>query len=327
VKISPRVCLACLLFLIAIIGPVSSTGIVVTGGNINLNSSEKSGWVSDWVYVAPTGDSISIMEFDVPVGTTVNFTLHYGASKVVEGSIYYTDTGLLQGYSAVTLGGDTYAHDFVDTGISVGCSGGTLGVCTDSLVKFSSYAKNTTPTVPVTGFALYAQGYSAGLLESGTFGWSQELVFFPVDDLASNLISQVEFSSTSPIHLTVDHESSASLASHVTQTTSEAVSQGAENALSSLMEKLAAVLTGVGYIWYWFQFLFIDHLKLTVVLYVSGTLCAACGEEATKSNPNIFHVLSNWFTLQVVIYKFFVWVIQMVVWIFNLIIQAVLKWV
>jgi hypothetical protein len=322
----PRIYLVWLVVLIALIGPASASGIVVTGGNINFTDQVKSGWVSDWVYAAPADQSIAIMEFDVPVGTTVNFTLHYGADNAVDGGIVYTSAGLLKGYSEVDLGGTTYAHTFTDTGVAGGCSGSAVGICTGTQIKFSSYARNTSSTPQITGLALYAQGYSAGLLESGTIGYSQEIVFYPVDDLPNNLMSQVEFSATSPIHLTVDTEPSSALASHVSLTTSEAVAQGSENALAALMEKLEAILSGVGQIWYWFDFLFIKHLDLVLYLYVFGTLCAAVGEEATKKNPNLFKVFSNWFTLQVAIYKFFIWVLQMVVWILNLIVQTVAKW-
>jgi len=307
--------LVVLAVLILCVSPVSASGIVVTGGNINIVSVEHSGWTQDYTYTSADTERISIMEFDVPLNSHTNFTLTYGNGKTVDGWIVYKAAGFLQSYSEVHLGDSTYSETFTDSAVAVGCS--ASGICLDKQVKFSSYAKNTSTDPAQTGLALYAQGYGI---------YSSQLAFYPVDDLASNMIESVSFTSDDNVYLTIQNDDAEKLASYISRTTSDAVTQKSNDILATLMENLGLILSAIGAILYWLKFFFVDNLITVVVLEIMGTLAAAVATEGLKSRPNPLNIPVVFFTYQAAMIKGFIWIWSQLIDMLTKLVQALLKW-
>lgn len=301
------------------VGSENTRNIVVTGGNINISSTETSGWVSSWYYNAPDDERIGIIELDVPLNSHTNITLYYGNGRYVEGWIVYTPVDLINSFSEIHLGdeyySETYSETFKDSHVAIGCT--ASAVCINSKIQFSSYAKNLTATPTQHGFSLYAQGY--GL-------YSSEIAFYPVSDIGQNLITGIAVTSDKDVFIYVQNDAANSLAQTVTLTTSEAVHQGTENVFSTFMGYLSSILGAIGSIGYWLKFFFIDNLIMVVVLYIMGTLSAAIASEDLKGNPNPFNILVTFFRFQAAFLRGFVWMWSKFVIMLTLLVQAVMKW-
>lgn len=260
------------LLLIAI-APVSAGSIVVTGANIQYPDSEvTTDSVNSYSYTAPSGQSVSIIEFKVPTDTEVSFTLFFGNGNSVEGGITYKTLGIMQSYSEVSLGGYEYNETFTDTYVS------TAGIA--KKVHFTSYAKDTSTTPNITGFATYAQGY--GL-------YSNEIVFYPIGtsctELANNMISGISFAATKPMILHIEAEDSDTLSDHICNTVGEARNRAASNALNILIDNLNSIWSAMTSITYWVRLFTLDNIVLVFVLYLLGTLTAAFAKQAVRKKP------------------------------------------
>lgn len=307
--------LAVITAILLCIAPASAS-IVVTGGNINLATWETSGWATDYIYSPPPDQSIGIMEFDVPLGSHTNFTLTYGNGNTVDGWIIYEDApGFMQAYSEVHLGDSTYSETFTDTGVAVGCM--ASAVCLDKQIKFSSYGQNTSTDPPQSGLTLYAQGY--GVI-------SNQIAFYPVNNLPSNLVNQVSFTSDEPIFLSVSNDYTDMLAGYVTLTTSQAREQGATNALTNLLQYGGSIQNAIGAIFYWIKFFLIDNLVMVVVLYIMGTLGAAVAMEGLKRRPNPINIIVTFFSYQVGMIKGFIFVWSKLIEMLARLVDALMKW-
>ncbi|MFA5378981.1 MAG: hypothetical protein WC455_24720 [Dehalococcoidia bacterium] len=305
-----------LIALIICIAPACASGIVVTGGNINISSTAASGWTQSYVYTSTDYERIAIMEWDIPLNSVTNFSLTYGNGQTVDGWIIYRPVDLLTSYSEVSIGGVTYADTFLDTHVAVGCM--AQGVCLNAQIKFTSYAKNTSEDPVQTGFAIYAQGY--GL-------YTSQLAFYPVDNVATNLISEVRFTSDKDVYLYIQNDITNSMAKYVSLTVGEAVSQQANDIFSVLLGYVSSFLSAIGAAFYWIKFFLVDNLVLVVILYIMGTLAAAVATEALKSHPNPLNIFTTFFKFQVEFIKGFLWLWGSLINMLTQLVQAILKWV
>jgi hypothetical protein len=279
----------CLLLLIA----PTSAKIEVTGGNIDISKVLNGNQVTAYNYQADPDERISIIEFDLPINTRIDFTLTYGTGSAVTGYMVYepwTAVGLST--STVSLGGDTRTEHFTDAQ--------ALGYALIKHVQFQSYAVNKTASPPQPGFALYAQGY-------GLF--SDEIVFYPVDDITSNLITGVSISSTQPIDLTINTNKADKLQDYVTKTVGEYQANVIGDVSNTARDWINFGLSTIGYLmgmgvalFYWLKFFFVDNLMMTVALYM--TLTMAFAARASGGNPAKF--LRAWFKDQVGLFKFII---------------------
>jgi len=275
--------LICLSILIL---PVSAA-YTVTGGNIDLESTISQDNAVGFTYTANPDEKISVIEFDLPINTVVNFTLYYGSSSSVSGwAIYRVNTPLINSFSEVSLGagsgGTTYQEIFIDPLIT--------GYSTTKHIQFTSYARNDTTTVDESGFAIYAQGY--GL-------YSGELAYFPVSDLPSNMIYRIDFTADQPISFTIDTARADVLARYVTSTVGEQRDAGLVGAVTGLYDFGMMVVGVVFSLLYWLKFIFVDNLVLTVVMYFAGTLAIAM-----NTSGNFFKRLERFFRYQVKLFNF-----------------------
>jgi len=279
-----RYAVFCLVMVCLLAAPVSA-GYTVTGGNIDLENTISGDNARAFTFTANPDEKIGIIEFDIPIDTTVNFTLYYGSGSVVSGwAIYRVNTPLVNSYTEVAIDTSVYSKVFMDPLIS--------GYSITRVVKFSSYARNDSAT-DESGFAVYAQGYGI---------WNSEIAYFPVVDLPNNLIYRVDFTSDQPISFTVDTARADVLASHVSTTVAEE-QQGVIGLVGSRIASLydfgMMIKDVVLSLLYWLKLIFVDNLVLTVCLYFMGTM-AYCA----NTSRNIFEFYRKFFGFQRSMFEF-----------------------
>lgn len=293
---------------LVLISPVSAA-LVVTGANIDYPSQTiDSGTTNIYSYTTDPDESISILEFQVPLGSTTNFTLHYGNGYSVDGWIVYSSAGLFRSYSEVALGGNVYSETFTDTYVST-----AIG----KKVQFSSYAKNTSASPNITGFAIYAQGY--GL-------YSDEIAFYPVDKLPQNMISQVDYHSDQGIILKTYTEKSDTLAQHISSSVGENVNQGSNNALTVILENINSFISVIVTCIYWAKYILIDNIVPIFSLYLIGGLTMCVAKQAVRRHPDMWLIITDFVSLQVGFFKSMIWIWQKIIFMLTSLVQALLKW-
>jgi hypothetical protein len=249
--------LAVLAVLLLISVPVSAD-IEVTGGNIDVAQTIRPGYPTAFSYTCDPDEKISIIQYDIPINTVVDFTLNYGTSSTVSGQMIYRPAGVIgQSYSEVSIGGNTYSETFIDAQAA--------GYALTRHIQFVSYARNkTSDNTYETGFAVYAQGY-------GLF--SDEIAFYPVASLSSNLIYGMTVSATQGTGITVVTNKADKLAQFVSSTVGE------KGGITALLDKanefaqfLSAVVGIITTILWWLKFIFIENIVITFLFYFLGTM-------------------------------------------------------
>jgi hypothetical protein len=283
----PIILCACLL-----VAPVWA-GIEVTGGNIDIAQTIRDTPEHAYIYNVIPSERIAIVEFDIPINTRVDFTLTYGTGSTVTGYMIYepvTIAGISS--STVSLGGNTRSENFIDAQ--------ALGYALIKHVQFQSYAVNKSASPAQPGFALYAQGY-------GLF--SQEIVFYPVNNITSNLITGISITSTQPFDLTIITNDADRLASFVTKSVAEYqanvigdVSDTAREWINIALSVLSFIKDVTLALFYWLKFFFVDNLMMTIALYLTITMAFA----ARASKGNMAKFLRIWFKDQQGLFRFIV---------------------
>jgi hypothetical protein len=287
-----RILLAVLLLLLVAVVPVSAEYVVtgdyawVKGGYLPFIAN------NDVVHFNCTPDqAISSVEYDLPLNTTVNFTVYYGNGNTMSGWMVYRseDPGIFYGHSIseVSLDGNTRSEIFGDLT--------ALGYSVIDHVQFSSYGVNTSNNE--TGFTLYAQGYAL---------WSEEIVFAPVPNIAQNLISGISITSTRPIKITILTADYNFLAENIRQGalgTISALVGGVTDDILAWINLAYEVGVTLWYVvtetFYWAKFFLWDNLLLTVALWIAITGAMAFGK--TK---DIFKAMKTFFHYQKVLFEF-----------------------
>jgi len=288
------------ILLISLIAVPVSAKIIVTGGNIDIAQTIRPGIVASFSYTAPADEKISLIEYDIPINTVVNFTMTYGAGSTVSGWMIYEPAGIIgQSYSGVAIGDSVYSETFIDAQAA--------GLALTRHVQFVSYARNGSADPVEGGFAVYAQGY-------GIF--SNEIAFTPIPDTSRNLIYQFDMIATQPITVTVDTTKADILAKYVYSSVGESVTDsvlqiGAD--IKGYWDTFwSAFTTGV----YWLKLIFVDNIILTFAIYFMGTLAYSM-----LTARNIFDFFRKFFRLQKAIFEFmmqgFSWVIGIITQFIN----------
>jgi hypothetical protein len=271
--------------------PVTARDIEVTGGNIDIKQTLYGTGASNWIYNTNPDERISIVEFDVPINTHVNFVLTYGTGQTVGGWIDYRPAGPVGlSFSNISLGGDTWGESFIDAQVA--------GYSLTKHVQFQSYGVNKTASPVMPGFTLYAQGY-------GVF--SSEVVFYPVENIESNLITGVNIVSTQPIDITVTTNDAERLSEFVRLSVAEYRSNVIGDVSNTARDWINFGISIISYVYeiavslfYWFKFFFVDNLVMTVALYLTVTMAFA----ARASRGNMAKFLRTWFKDQAGLFRF-----------------------
>jgi hypothetical protein len=290
-----------LYLLIGLIPPVSA-GYSITGSFLDISQTINEPSTSHFVYTADPDEKFVKVEFDVPINTLVNFTLNYGESSSVDGSIEYVPY-LVVGKSTSTLmlGSDVKTENFIDAQ--------AFGYAAFRHIILQGYARNESGTsISDVGFVVYDRGY-------GTY--SNMIVYYPVTNLPNNLIYGISVSSTQDITIEIQTSKTEDLFKYVSATLPENFDVVFTKQISEL-SALVSLLWGIFLsLFFWFNFIFVDNLLLTVCLYFGVTMAYS----AMQSNGNIFAFYRRFFKLQKTFYEFAInsinGLVQMITAVFN----------
>ena len=259
-----------LLILILIINPaagkVTPTGIYEEAGIFEFPSS------TSGVYNATAGQAIgSIVFYDIPVDTTVNFILQYGTSGSISGQIIYESVMIGISRSTITIGTNTSIREFIDTQ-----SFGQM--------KVSGYAKDDIDNTK--GFAVWDGFYGV---------WSDQIAYVPIANLENNLVHSVSYTSTKAIPVTFSYGDETYMAEQATKTGYDVVSDWVNFAVNA-GKTLYEIVTSL---YYWGKFFLWDNLGMTIAIYIVIT-----GAMAFNQSKDIFQALKKFFGYQESLYTF-----------------------
>jgi len=263
-----------------IVSPVSALGLELTwipwGGDIQRSNGKVTNYSVD---VSPDGLAFKRIMFDVPTGTTVDFTLYYGNGTTVTGSCSYNNDGFFQQYSEVELDGVTKGHSYT-------------GFEEVGRIDIVGYARNwTTDTEYVHGFVIYDTLYSLSLPQPENY------VFYEVDSLEDNVIYRFDMTSNNPVQIDYYTDTREKVGEAAVTTPLQAVNEWVNFALMIAKN----LLDVVGTLFYWLKFFFFDNLGMTVALYLSITMAYAAA-----TSKNIFKFFGKFFNDQRKLFEFII---------------------
>jgi len=272
--------LAVVLVLGAIVSPVSA--VYTTTGDFAVNTDRQ---VFTNVYnvsynVAGLNHRINLIQFSVDTGQYVNFTLFYGANLTVVGSAenHLTGVGICIGLVPCPITQSTITLN----GVSKSYSYGDAQPFFD--YNMAGYARDEGN---VTGFLVYSPSY-------GTFD-NDLAVFYPVSNIASNLIYRIDISGPQTFTISIDHGASADVAANVNKSWLDVMWEWLNLAISlTLFVKDTAIS-----LFYWLKFFFWDNLSMTVALYISISMAYSA-----NTAKDIFTFLKKFFNDQKKLFEF-----------------------
>ena len=272
--------LAVVLVLGAIVSPVSA--VYTTTGDFAVNTDRQ---VFTNVYnvsynVAGLNHRINLIQFSVDTGQYVNFTLFYGANLIVVGSAenHLTGVGICIGLVPCPITQSTITLN----GVSKSYSYGDAQPFFD--YNMAGYARDEGN---VTGFLVYSPSY-------GTFD-NDLAVFYPVSNIASNLIYRIDISGPQTFTISIDHGASANVAANVNKSWLDVMWEWLNLAISlTLFVKDTAIS-----LFYWLKFFFWDNLSMTVALYISISMAYSA-----NTAKDIFTFFKKFFNDQKKLFEF-----------------------
>ena len=217
--------------------------------------------------VAPEGKAVWSIDTKIPVGTEATFTITQSNGVTTTGSISYQSASFVSNEATIELGGDSKTITY-------------------SVIPFSPSplyvdiwnADNSTKSV-----RLLKAGY--GLI-NGVYNdfATAEIQKYPI----------TQFSIISDSEIEIDYELISASDAGAKLTAGD--EQTWIDAIREYLPMLWGVFTGLIY---WLKFLFVDHLVLTVVLYLTGTMAVAA-----NTSRDIFKFYKTWFRQQAALFNF-----------------------
>jgi hypothetical protein len=273
------VLLAFLVLLGVIVSPVSA-GYQITAeplGTTWVSWGQSTGTMYD---ASQNGMAMQRIMWDLPIGTTIDYTLWYGNGSTVSGQMIYEPVG-------IQVAGGGYKHTEVSMG---GVSSGYdyMGTSLIGRADIAGYAKNETSD------GVYQNGL---IIYDSVFGLSDQkcVVFFPTSE-AGAVIYKVQWSSNNPVK-----------AGAFINPRSSVVSAASKSVLDIAWEWINyAIALGVfvyGFtvaVFVWIKFLFIDNLLLVVALWISVTMAYS----AMTSRGNVFKFYTKFLRYQKTLLNF-----------------------
>jgi len=227
------------------------------------------------------GKRISTIGFTIPVGSTVSFTIYYGANKTMTGTVEAHNVEWLpfpRTESTITFDGVSKSYDYLDWSPTYE-------------YDFAGYAKETnqTGTDPVTGFMVYAYNYG---------DYDNDLaVFRPVSNIGANTIYQIDMSGTDQFDVTVETNTLAAVAGGASKSPVDLAWDFINFAVTMGSFVLGLVIT----VFTWAKFFLWDNLSMTIALYISMTMVFA----ARNSRGNMQKFFRQFFSDQRKLFEFF----------------------
>lgn len=248
--------------------------------------------------VSPDGDALHKISVDLGTGTTVNFTLWYGNGDSVSGWMAYTNTGLFQQNSEVSIGTYTSTYDYV-------------GVQEIGRIDVVGYARNySTDTEYTSGFIVYDTVY--GLTQFNA------MAYYPVGgNVSDNVIYKFQLTSDQPVSVTYYSDTRSTVASWANTSPAEIV--GDWLALAGQYAK--AIYDFIASIFWILKFFFIDNLLLIIALWISVSMAYSA-----ISTRDIFKFYTKFFRIQKALLDFVVSLWNTLVSIVYYMVQIFVKW-
>lgn len=231
--------------------------------------------------VSDQGKAIFEVDFSTESGSYTNFTIYYGNGETVTGSVQNNLISLIPPTTTawITLNGVTSSYTYWDATPTYD-------------FNIAGYAMDDTNQ---TGIIVYHAGY-------GTYD-DDLAVFFPVTGAASKPIYRIVLSTPSHFSGNVKYAD--------VQTVTKTIDKGWVESFVDTVTEYGSLIAQYGtLLWgiflaviYWLKFLFVDHLMLTVTMYVMGSLwyCIAYSASIMKG-------LRKWLGMQE---KFLRFIIEM----------------
>ncbi len=220
---------------------------------------------------------IALIQFTIPSGYTVNFTLFYGSDSVVSGYAKNQITAVfpfLTTTASVALGGDVHHYTYIDTQPYYD-------------FNLAGYAKDSTVDPQITGFLVYSLNY--GALDNDL------AAFYPVGNIGANTIYRIDAFCPSSFDM------------FITTGSPQDVSEGASKGVLDVAREWIDLAIGMGVfvydfvvsLFYWLKFFFVDNLVLTVALYLTVSMAYAA-----NSARDIFDFYKRFFRFQRTFFEF-----------------------
>jgi hypothetical protein len=222
------------------------------------------------------GRAIQRIGIDVPTGTTVDFTLTYGNGNTVSGTLHYFNDGFFQQTSEIDFGPESSSYTYV-------------GLQEMGRFYVSGYAKNETEPGVYSDPGFVVFGSTAGLSFI-----NNDFVYYQVT--GDPVIYKLEIGSNAPVDVAVYTNPRDEVATAASKSFFDIANEWVEYALS-IGGTIYDVVTSA---FKWIRFFFIDHLAMTVALYIAGSL--AFSARACRGNP--IRMLRQFFKDQVGLFHF-----------------------
>lgn len=275
-----------MLAVMVIVSPVcAATSIVTTGYFPDAEKEFEQEGLTDFTYTVNSSMAISNVQFRAPKGTSLNYTITYGAGNTLSGYISYLPGdvdvfGLGEGVTTINIGSSTASREFVDTGL---------------LRKWEivGYAReqDDNGTVISTGYAVY--DVSLGL---GNVGFQSGFIAYePVVSLQP--IESISFTSNQPVWMFIGTADRSQIQTGISKTATETLNEWVQFAIGMAASVLGFVTMLLGLI----KFFFIDNLLLIIALWISVTMAVS----ATQSR-DIFQFYHKFFRYQRTLLDFIV---------------------
>ena len=228
----------------------------------------------EYTYTAPSEKAVTAFSFDCAVGTHGSFILYFKDGNTMTGSFYNEPDTVLWAVSAskgyVEIDGES------DTRTNVPADNLKVNVIANPRYL------NTTQKLTITG----GQIDNAPSIQKSVDGFNSPMMSYSI---------------VTDVPIEAPQTDMASLA-EVTQNleANDELNVGGVNDLIGLLTAYTStVVTIFLSLIYWLKFLFVDHLIITVVLYLTGTMAVAA-----NTSRDIFKFFKTWFKQQVALFNF-----------------------
>lgn len=239
------------------------------GGTLHTSGTKFSDYTID---ETANGDALQRISWDLPTGTTVNYTLTYGNSETVSGWFEYTNDGFYTQHTEVAIGGIASGYDY-------------WGLQEIGRVDIVGYARDTNTNQR--GIIVY----------DSVFGFSERraISFYQTSNVSDGVIYKVHFTSNKPIGFAWYSNTRANVAKAADTSLLDVVNEWVQ-----LAESIASfIYNTVVTLLYWLKFFFWDNLMMTVALYIAIT--AAVAFNKTK---DVFKGIQQFFKYQRALFEF-----------------------
>jgi len=230
------------------------------------------------------GNAIGSVVFTMGQNTELDYTLYYQGGSA-SGTISYVSVPLwgngflsIQSTAYVSIEGNSSTSTFGD-------------ITGNPLKRFGVTGHAKDEDAGTFGLACW----DTSLINAYT---AQNIAYVAVDGIQKKPITRIVFTSNTPVDVTISYGEQSYIQTQSTVTGTDIINDWVEYAKKIGGTLLEVVQTAFN----WIEFFFIDHLDMTVALYLAGSL--AFSARACKGNP--IRMLRQFFKDQVGLFRFII---------------------